>query len=136
MCKNQSNYISQEVKIVKIIPIFTFLWLILMLILSHIPGGPSAEESRWLSSMTGVSESSLRMLMHVVLYLVLGVLVVLAWPDTPVWMKSLALAITAVVDERSKALPFFPGRHCSVVPDMLLNLLGAGVWVLIGVLVG
>ena len=77
MCKNQSNYISQEVKIVKIIQILTFLWLLFMLILSHIPGGPSAEESRWLSSMTGVSESSLRMLMHVFLYMVLAVLVVL-----------------------------------------------------------
>ena len=120
----------------KIIPIFTFLWLGLMLILSHIPGGPSSEESRWLSSMTGVAESSLRMLMHVFLYMVLAVLVILAWPDTPVWMISLALAITAVVDEWSKALPFFHGRHCSVVPDMVLNLLGAGIGVVIGVLVG
>lgn len=120
----------------KIIPIFTFLWLILMLILSHISSRPSAEESRWLSSMTGVSESSLRMLMHVVLYLVLGVMVTLAWPDTPVWMKSLALAITAVVDEWSKALPLFPGRHCSILPDMVLNLLGAGIGVVIGLLVG
>ena len=86
--------------------------------------------------MTGVKEGTLRQMMHVVLYLVLGVLVILAWPDTSVWMKSLALAITAVVDESSKALPFFPGRHCSVFPDMLLNLLGAGIGIVIGVLVG
>lgn len=70
------------------------------------------------------------------LYLVLGVLVTLSWPDTPVWMISLALAITAVVDEWSKALPFFPGRHCSVVPDMMLNLLGAGIGIGLGLLVG
>ena len=86
--------------------------------------------------MTGVSESLLRQMMHVFLYAVLGVLVTLSWSDTPVWMKSLALAITAVIDEWSKALPFFPGRHCSVVPDMLLNLLGAGIGIVIGLLVG
>ena len=51
-------------------------------------------------------------------------------------MKSLALAITAVVDEWSKGLRLFPGRHCSVVPDMLLNLLGAGIGIVIGLLVG
>ncbi len=95
---------------ITILKIFTFLWLVFMLILSHIPGGPSAEESRWLSSMTGVSESRLRMLMHVVLYLVLGVLVTLSWPDTPLWIRAAALAITAVVDEWSKGLRIFPGR--------------------------
>lgn len=66
----------------RIISIFTFLWLVFMLILSHIPGGPSAEESQWLSSMTGVSESLLRLIAHVLLYMVLAVLVVLAWSDT------------------------------------------------------
>ena len=120
----------------RIISIFTFLWLGLMLILSHIPGGPSAEESRWLSSMTGVSESLLRQAAHVFLYMVLAVLVILSWSDTPVWVISLELAITAVVDEWSKALPFCPSRHCSVWPDMVLNLLGAGIGVVIGVLVG
>ena len=78
MCKNQSNCISQEVKIVKIISISTFLWLVFMLILSHIPGGPSTAESRWLSDMTGVKEGTLRQFMHVFLYMVLAVLVVLA----------------------------------------------------------
>ncbi len=86
--------------------------------------------------MTGVSESLLRLIAHVLLYMVLAVLVVLAWSDTQVWMISLALAITAVVDEWSKELRFFPGRHCSVVPDMMLNLLGAGIGVGIGVLIG
>ena len=86
--------------------------------------------------MTGVPESSLRMLIHVVLYLVLGVLVILSWSNTPVWMKSLALAITVVIDEWSKGLRLFPDRHCSVWPDMMLNLLGAGIGVGIGVLIG
>ena len=58
-----------------VLKIFTFLWLVFMLILSHIPGGPSAEESRWLSSMTGVSESWLRTFAHMFRYAVLGVLV-------------------------------------------------------------
>lgn len=102
MCKNQSKDISQEVKLVK--TIFTFLWLVFMLILSHIPGGPSTAESRWLSDMTGVKEGTLRQLMQVFLYAVLGVLVTLSWPDTPLRLRMAALAITAVVDESSQTL--------------------------------
>ena len=119
----------------KFIPIFTFLWLVFMLILSHIPGGPSSAESRWLSDMTGVKEGTLRQLMHVFLYAVLAMLVILGWPDTPLWSRVAALMITAVVDESSKALPFFPGRHCNVWPDMVLNLLGAGIGVVIGLVI-
>ena len=49
--------------------LITRLWLLFMLILSHIPGEPSGEESKWLSRMTGVKESVLRRSAHVVLYL-------------------------------------------------------------------
>lgn len=133
MCKNQNNDISQEVKLVK--TIFTFLWLVFMLILSHIPGGPSTAESRWLSDMTGVKEGTLRQLIQVFLYAVLGVRETLFWPDTPPRLRMTALAITAVVDESPKGLPMFKGRHCSVVPDMLLNLLGAGIGVVIGLVI-
>ena len=101
----------------------TFLWLTFMLFLSHIPGGPSGEESRWLSSMTGVEEGLLRQGMHVILYLVLGVLTTLAWPETQLWVKCLVLVIIAVADESSKALRFFKGRHCSVA-EIGLNLVG------------
>ena len=68
-------------------------------------------------------ESVLRRSAHVVLYLVLGVLTTLAWPETQLWVKGLVLVIIAVADESSKALRFFKGRHCSV-SEIGLNLVG------------
>lgn len=112
----------------------TILWLTFMLLLSHIPGGPSGEESRWLSSMTGVKESVLRRSAHVVLYLVLGVLTTLAW-QTELRVKGLVLVIIAVADESSKALRFFKDRHSSVA-EMGLNVIGAIAGLVIGWLIG
>lgn len=114
----------------------TILWLAFMLILSHIPGGPSGEESRWLASMTGVKESVLRRSMHVALYLILAVLVMVGWTDTPLWARIVALVIIAVIDESSKGLSVFRERHCNVYPDMLLNLVGVGVGVGVGTAIG
>lgn len=115
--------------------IITGIWLLFMLILSHIPGEPSSAESRWLSSMTGVREGTLRRSAHVVLYLILAVLVIVGWADTSLWIRIVALVLIAVADESSKALSIFPGRHCSVYPDMMLNLLGVGFGIVIGLLI-
>ena len=115
--------------------VITILWLTFMLVLSHIPGGPSGEESRWLSSMTGVKESVLRRSAHVVLYLVLGVLTTLAWAETEFWVKGLVLVIIAVADESSKALRFFKDRHSSMA-EMGLNVVGAIAGLVIGWLIG
>ena len=115
--------------------VITILWLTFMLVLSHIPGGPSGEESKWLSSMTGVKESVLRRSAHVVLYLVLGVLTTLAWAETEFWVKGLVLVIIAVADESSKALRFFKDRHSSVA-EMGLNVIGAIAGLVIGWLIG
>lgn len=115
--------------------IVTGFWLIFMLGLSHIGGTASSEESRWLASMTGVKEGTLRRSAHVVVYAVLGVLATVAWSDTALWIRCLALVTIAVADETSKALPCFPGRHCSVWPDMALNLLGCVIGVVVGLLI-
>ena len=115
--------------------VITILWLVFMTILSHIPGGPSGEESRWLSSMTGVKESVLRRSAHVVLYLVLGVLATLAWAETELWVRILVLVIIAVADESSKALRFFKDRHSSMA-EMGLNVIGAIAGLVIGWLIG
>ncbi len=104
-----------------------------MLILSHIPGGPSGEESRWLSRMTGVKEGVLRKAAHVVLYLVFGVLATLAWTEVSIGLRVVVLSFIAVADESSKALRFFPGRHCSVA-EIGLNMLGATCGLMLGVL--
>ena len=112
----------------------TILWLAFMLILSHIPGGPSGEESRWLASMTGIKEGLLRRSMHVALYLILAVLVMVGWTDTPLRARIVALVIIAVADESSKGLSIFPGRHCSIF-EIGLNLVGCVAGVVIGVLI-
>ena len=113
--------------------IITVIWLLFMLILSHIPGEPSGEESRLLSRLTGVKESTLRRSAHVVLYLILGALVMVSFPDTALWIKAVVLVIIAAVDESSKALRFFPGRHCSLY-EMGLNCAGVVAGLTIGLL--
>lgn len=116
-----------------LLKIITILWLIFMITLSHIPGEPSGAESRWLSSMTGVREGVLRRAAHVVLYIVLGVLTTLAWPEVNIGLRAVALAFIAVADEVTKALPVFKGRHCSVA-EIGLNLLGAAGGLMLGAL--
>ena len=113
----------------------TGLWLAFMLVLSHIGGQASGEESRWLSRMTGVKESVLRRSAHVVVYIILSALVMVGWPDTELWMRTVVLMIIAAIDETSKALPFFQGRHCSIFPDMVLNLVGCTIGVGVGLLI-
>ena len=46
-----------------------------------------------------------------------------AWPTSPLWLKAIALVLWAVIDESSKALSWFPGRHFSW-GDLGLNLAG------------
>ena len=116
-----------------LLKIITILWLLFMLVLSHIPGEPSGAESRWLSSMTGVREGILRRSAHVVLYLVLAVLATVAWPEAKLWVKGLVLVLIAVTDEVTKALPVFKGRHCSVA-EIGLNLVGAAGGLMLGML--
>lgn len=117
-----------------LLKIITILWLLFMLVLSHIPGEPSGAESRWLSSMTGVREGILRRSAHVVLYLVLAVLATVAWPEAKLWVKGLVLVIIAIGDESSKALSIFHGRHCSIF-EIGLNLLGVCIDTMIGLLI-
>lgn len=109
----------------------TFLWLTFMLFLSHIPGGPSGEESRWLSRMTGVKEGVLRRAAHVVVYLVLGVLATVGWLEISMWLRVLVLAGIGIADETSKALPLFPGRHCSA-SELGLNIIGLVAGLVLG----
>ena len=134
MPKSTVSFVALEV-IETVLRFITLLWLILMLILSHIGGTVSGEESRWLSRMTGIKESVLRRSAHIVVYIILATLTMLAWPDTELWIICLVLVVIAVVDETSKALPIFTGRHCSIFPDMVLNLVGCAIGVVIGVLI-
>lgn len=43
-----------------LLKIMTILWLLFMLVLSHIPGEPSGAESRWLSSIRAVQHTQKR----------------------------------------------------------------------------
>ena len=114
--------------------VITEIWLAFMLILSHIGGTASGAESRWLSSMTGVKESVLRRSAHVVVYIILSTLVMEGWGEVELWIRIVVLVLIAVVDESSKALPVFKGRHCSVA-EIGLNLIGVAIGVVIGMMI-
>lgn len=112
--------------------ILTLIWFLFMTILSHMPGTRSAAESQTLARWTGVQERSLRKAAHIFCFFVLSVLVVLAFPGNDLWLRAVALACWAVVDEATK--PLIPGRHFSW-KDVLLNLCGAAMGFLVGALI-
>lgn len=93
---------------------------IIEVILSHTPGTVSGNQSRWLSSMTGVKEGLLRRLAHVLLFAALSATVGLGFG----WYGMTAAFIWSFLDELTK-IPI-PGRHCSA-SDIGLNLLGVVV---------
>ncbi len=105
-----------------------------MTALSHIPGGPSSEESKWLSKITGVNEGVLRKAAHVVCFAVLAGLVVVGFTIIPLWLRIAAVSVWSFLDEWSKALPCFQGRHYCF-NEFLLNLLGVGIGSAIGIVV-
>ena len=109
--------------------IITVIWLFFMTLLSHMPGEPSAEESMWLSRMTGVNESSLRRGMHVFLFAVLAALVVVGFPEVGLGLRIGAVCLWGLCDEATK-IPI-PGRHFSW-KDVGLNEGGAIIGTLIG----
>ena len=90
---------------------------IIEVLLSHAPGEASGNQSKWLSSMTGVKEGLLRRLAHVILF---AASAVTAGFGFGVWGIG-AVAVWAVVDEISK-IPV-PGRHASAF-DIFLNACG------------
>ncbi len=109
-----------------------YLTIILFIIevwLSHTPGRTSGNQSKWLSSMTGIKESLLRRAAHVVLF------ILLAWSAAAgfSWPGVIGTMIWGVLDEVSK-IPI-PGRHFCLWPDVVLNLVGGvvgtGLWLLI-----
>ncbi len=98
-------------------------------ILSHTPGEKSGEESRWLARTTGIKEGLLRQSAHVVLFFLLSLFAALGFD----WWGVGAVTVWAAVDEISKKI--VPGRHSSG-GDMILNLAGVAVGVVIWFLLG
>lgn len=113
--------------------IFAVLWFLFMTTLSHIPGGPSGEESRMLSQMTGVDEGILRSSAHCFCFAVLGYFVITEFPEINIWLKILFLAVWCILDEVTK-IPV-PGRHFSLF-DAGLNLIGTVIGVAVGLKTG
>ena len=70
----------------------------------------------------------LRVSAHVVVYVVLGALVRLAWLSAPTGIIIPAAAGVGIIDEWSKQ--FISGRHCSY-KEMGLNVVGAVLGVLL-----
>ncbi len=99
----------------KFAAIFIF---ILEVLLSHAPGTVSGNQSRWLSSMTGVKGGLLRRSMHVLLFLLLSFTAGAAWG----WIGVLLTAAWSLLDEVTK-IPI-PGRHFCLWPDVALNVIG------------
>lgn len=91
---------------------------IIEVILSHTPGTVSGNQSRWLSSMTGVKEGLLRRIAHVALFLLLALFSGLGFER----YGMTAAFIWSFLDELTK-IPI-PGRHFSWF-DVALNMLGA-----------
>ena len=89
-------------------------------LLSHAPGTVSGEQSKYLSSMTGVKEGLLRRMAHVVLFVALSFT---AASGFGVWGIG-GVVVWSLLDEASK--PIIPGRHFSWL-DCGLNLIGTGV---------
>ncbi len=112
--------------------ILTIIWLLIMTILSHTPGPRSSLESQTLARWTGVKEHLLRQGAHIFCFLVLAVLVMIAFSDIPLWLRGLVLAGWCIIDEATK--PLIPGRHFSW-KDVGLNLCGAAMGVIVGILI-
>lgn len=106
-----------------ILKMITVIWAILITILSHVSGRTSADESQWLSQITGLNEGMLRLNAHIVCFGVFAALVMISYPKVNLRIRILGLIIWAVLDEASKALPCFSGRHCSIM-EIGLNILG------------
>ena len=108
--------------------ILFFAVFVIEVCLSHTPGEASGNQSKWLSSMTGVKEGLLRRLAHVVLFAALAVTAGLAWG----WYGIGAVALWSLLDEVTK-IPI-PGRHFCLWPDVILNiigcLLGTAIWLI------
>ena len=115
-----------------LLKILTIAWLILMTVLSHTPGPRSSLESQALARWTGVKEHLLRQGAHVFCFLILAVLVMIAFSDIPLWLRGLVLAAWCVIDEATK--PMIPGRHFSW-KDVGLNLCGAAAGILIAMVI-
>ena len=102
---------------------------IIEVILSHTPGTVSGNQSRWLSSMTGVKEGLLRRIAHVALFLLLALFSGLGFERYGFWWF---VFIWAFLDELTK-IPI-PGRHFSWF-DVALNMLGAAVGMMVTLMI-
>ena len=98
--------------------------------LSHTSGETSGNQSKWLSSMTGVKEGLLRRLAHVVLFAALAVTAGLGFGTWGI----VGVAVWALLDEVTK--PIIPGRHFCLWPDVVLNLVGCLIGLVIWLLTG
>lgn len=97
-------------------------------LLSHTPGETSGNQSKWLSSMTGVKEGLLRRLAHVILFAALAVTAGIGFGTWGI----VSVAVWSLLDEVTK-IPI-PGRHFCLWPDVILNyvgcLLGTAIWLI------
>ena len=110
--------------------ILFFAVFVVEVCLSHATGTVSGNQSKWLSSMTGVKEGLLRRLAHVILFALLSFTAGAGFS----WHGIVGAAVWAILDEVTK--PIIPGRHFSWF-DCSLNfvgcLIGLGIWLLTGV---
>ena len=108
--------------------ILFFAVFVIEVCLSHTPGEASGNQSKWLSSMTGVKEGLLRRTAHVILFAALAITAGLAWG----WYGVGAVFVWALLDEVTK-IPI-RGRHFSWL-DVGLNLGGAALGMVLWLLV-
>lgn len=108
---------------------FAIAVFVVEVLLSHTPGEASENQSKWLSSMTGVKEGLLRRAAHVILFAALAVIAGLGFGTWGI----VGVAAWAILDEVTK-IPI-PGRHFCLWPDVILNiigcLLGTAIWLII-----
>lgn len=108
--------------------ILFFAVFVIEVCLSHATGTVSGNQSRWLSSMTGVKEGLLRRLAHVILFATLALTAGLGFGAWGI----VGVAVWALLDEVTKIS--IPGRHFCLYPDVVLNyvgcLLGTAIWLI------
>ena len=108
------------------------VWLLIECWLSHTPGEWSGEQSRALSTWSGVDERFLRRSAHVFLFAVLAILVLFAFPEIDVKLRIGMVAVWGFIDEATKV--WIPGRHFSWI-DVGLNLIGCVIGLLVWICV-
>lgn len=105
--------------------ILTILWLVFIILLSHISRDSSLRQSGKIARFFHINEDLLRHGAHIICYFVLTILAIASYS---IWALIICILI-ALLDEISK-IWLNKDRHCDI-RDVFLNFMGVGLGVAI-----